>query len=141
MVGYLNAPNPIDQDGWMDTGDLVEQQDGYIRFLGRKSEIINVGALKVFPAEVENTLVSAEGVADATVYATPHPLLGQALCARVSLLTEEPVEAAIERLRVYCRERLAKFKVPMRFEIVRLETQSTQRNKKYRPPTNKAPIQ
>jgi long-chain acyl-CoA synthetase len=141
MVGYLNAPNPIDRDGWMDTGDLVEQQDGYIRFLGRKSEIINVGALKVFPAEVENTLVSAEGVADATVYATPHPLLGQALCARVSLLTEEPVEAAIERLRAHCRERLAKFKVPMRFEIVRLETQSTQRNKKYRPPTSKAPIQ
>jgi long-chain acyl-CoA synthetase len=141
MVGYLNAPNPIDQDGWMDTGDQVEQQDGYIRFLGRKSEIINVGAQKVFPTEVENVLVSAEGVADATVFAIPHPLLGQALGARVSLLTEESADAVIERLRVHCRDRLAKFKIPMRFEIVGLGTQSNQRNKKYRPPIEKAPTQ
>jgi acyl-coenzyme A synthetase/AMP-(fatty) acid ligase len=133
MVGYLNAPSPIDKDGWMSTGDLVEERDGFIRFLGRISEIINVGAQKVFPAEVENILVEAEGVADATVFGIPHPLLGQAVCARVSLLTKEYEEVAVNRLRAHCQARLAKFKVPMRIEIVQLEAQSTERNKKQRP--------
>ena len=49
MVGYLNAPSPFDADGWFNTGDVVEQKGDYIRFMGRKSEIINVGGEKVFP--------------------------------------------------------------------------------------------
>jgi acyl-coenzyme A synthetase/AMP-(fatty) acid ligase len=137
MIGYLNAPNPIDHNGWMSTGDLIEQQNGFIRFLGRVSDIINVGGQKVFPGEIEDVLLGADGVADATVFATPHPLLGQAVCARVSLLPHEPAEMAVNRLRQYCRERLAKFKVPMRFEIVDANVQSTDRNKKFRPATKK----
>jgi acyl-CoA synthetase (AMP-forming)/AMP-acid ligase II len=137
MIGYLNAPNPIDQDGWMSTGDFVDEQDGLIRFLGRSSEIINVGGQKVFPAEVEDVLIAAEGVADATVFATHHPLLGQAVCARVSLSSKESTEVAVSRLRTHCRDRLAKFKVPMRFEIVSADAQSTNRSKKLRTATTK----
>jgi acyl-CoA synthetase (AMP-forming)/AMP-acid ligase II len=47
MVGYLNAPSPFDADGWMCTGDEVEVNGEYIRILGRKSEMINVGGQKV----------------------------------------------------------------------------------------------
>ena len=57
MVGYLNAPDPIDEEGWMCTGDQVEVEGEYIRFLGRNSEIINVGGKKVFPSEVESVLL------------------------------------------------------------------------------------
>jgi acyl-coenzyme A synthetase/AMP-(fatty) acid ligase len=137
MIGYLNAPNPISRDGWMSTGDLIEQQDGFIRFLGRGSDIINVGGQKVFPMEIEDVLLSAHGVADATVFASRHPLLGQAVCARVSLTTQEPIETASKRLREHCRERLAKFKIPMRFEIVSTDAHSTDRGKKVRPAVNK----
>jgi long-chain acyl-CoA synthetase len=138
MIGYLNAPNPIDREGWMNTSDLVEQKGDLIRFLGRVSEVINVGGQKVFPAEVEDALFGAGGVADATVFAVPHPLLGQVACARVSLLQEENVEAAISRLRAYCRERLAKFQVPVRFEIVGKNAQVSDRSKKLRSVSEKA---
>src|SRR6266851_4782470 len=57
MVGYLNAPNPFDQDGWMCTGDQVKLRGEYMRILGRESEMINVGGQKVFPAEVETVLL------------------------------------------------------------------------------------
>jgi long-chain acyl-CoA synthetase len=132
MIGYLNAPSPIDEEGWMSTGDLVDQKNELVRFLGRVSEVINVGGQKVFPAEVEAVLIGAPGVVDATVFAVPHPLLGQAVCARISLLAEENVDAASSRLRAYCREHLAKFKAPMRFEIERMNTQASERNKKLR---------
>lgn len=133
MIGYLNAPSPISQDGWLSTGDIVEQRNGMIRFLGRASEIINVGGQKVFPSEVENVLLEAHGVVEATVYARQHPLLGQAVCARVSLREYEDNAAISERLRAHCQARLAKFKVPLRFDIVQLEAQSTKRSKKQRP--------
>jgi acyl-CoA synthetase (AMP-forming)/AMP-acid ligase II len=132
MVGYLNAPNPIDQEGWMSTGDLVEQRGDLVRFLGRASEILNVGGQKVFPAEVEDILIAAPRVADATVFGVPHPLVGQAVCARVSLVAPEDPDAAVSRLRAHCLERLAKFKVPMRFEIVDVAAQISDRNKKLR---------
>jgi len=132
MIGYLNAPNPIDQEGWMSTGDLVEQRGDLVRFLGRASEILNVGGQKVFPAEVEDVLIAAPMVADATVFAVPHPLMGQAVCARVSLMAPEDPDAAASRLRAHCREHLAKFKIPMRFEIVDADTHVSDRSKKVR---------
>ena len=62
MLGYLNAPNPFTKDGWFITGDEVLEKDGYIKILGRKSEIINVGGEKVYPQEVENIIVLIENV-------------------------------------------------------------------------------
>jgi long-chain acyl-CoA synthetase len=133
MVGYLNALSPIDADGWMSTGDLVEQRDGLVRFLGRVSEVINVGGQKVFPTEVEEVLLLAGNVADATVHAVPHPVLGQAVAARVTLLEPEERNAMVRRLQDHCRDRLQKFKVPMRFEVVGMAEQANARAKKRRP--------
>jgi acyl-CoA synthetase (AMP-forming)/AMP-acid ligase II len=62
MLGYLNAPSPFDADGWMNTGDAVEVDGDYLRILGRKSEMINVGGLKVYPAEVEDVLAQMPNV-------------------------------------------------------------------------------
>src|SRR5262249_7446361 len=46
MMGYLNAPPAIDEEGWFNTNDVVEQDGEWLRFLGRRSEIINVGGVK-----------------------------------------------------------------------------------------------
>jgi long-chain acyl-CoA synthetase len=132
MLGYLNAPTPIDAEGWMNTGDLVEEKDGLIRFLGRHSEVINVGGQKVLPTEIEDVLIEAEGVAAAVVQGVPHPLLGQAVVARVALTVPEDLKALTERLRDHCRARLQKYKVPMRFEIVATDSLATARAKKNR---------
>ena len=114
------------------TGDQVEERDGLVRFLGRKSELINVGGQKVLPIEVENVLLEAPNIREAAVYAAPHPLMGQVVAARVSLVEPEEEGALTLRLRRYCRERLAKFKVPMRIEIAAGEDMANARYKKSR---------
>lgn len=118
MVGYLNAPNPFGDDGWLCTGDNVEVQEDMIRFLGRDSDMINVGGQKVFPVEVETVLLQADNVMDIMVYGVSHPLLGQVPCARVFLENPEDPGALTKRLRKFCMERLNRYKVPMRFTIV-----------------------
>lgn len=132
MVGYLNAPNPIDENGWMSTGDQVEVKGDYMRFLGRQSEMINVGGQKVFPVEVETVLLQAENVCEAAVYGVRHPIMGQVVHAKVSLYKQEDSGSLTERLRKHCIERMAKYKVPMRFVIVESEQQHSDRFKKIR---------
>ncbi|HHY54407.1 MAG TPA: AMP-binding protein [Chloroflexi bacterium] len=121
MLGYLNAPSPFDAEGWFNTNDMVEVDGEYIRILGRKSEIINVGGQKVYPAEVESVLLQMNNVADAVVLGEPHPLTGNIVTARVNLVQPEPAAAFRQRLRAFCRERLASFKVPAKIEIVDTE--------------------
>lgn len=121
MLGYLNAPSPFDDEGWFNTNDMVEVDGDYIRIMGRKSEIINVGGQKVYPAEVESVLLQMENVADAVVLGEAHPITGSIVAARVNLVQPEPPQAFRQRMRTFCRERLASFKVPVKVEIVDTE--------------------
>lgn len=132
MVGYLNAPNPIDADGWMCTGDHVEVRGEYMRILGRKSEMINVGGQKVFPVEIENVLLEADNICEVAVIGVPHPVMGHVVKARVSLIEPEDHHQLVERLRKFCIQRMARYKVPVKFEIVTKEHQSNLRFKKIR---------
>ena len=132
MVGYLNAPNPFDADGWMCTGDHVEVRGDYLRILGRKSEMINVGGQKVFPAEVESVLLQDVNVREATAYGVKHQLMGEVVNAKISLLHAEDRDDLIERLRKLCITNLAKFKAPVRFHVVGDDVQCGVRFKKIR---------
>ncbi|MDA2933359.1 long-chain fatty acid--CoA ligase [Acidobacteria bacterium AH-259-D05] len=132
MIGYLNAPSPFDADGWMNTGDIVEVDGDYLRILGRNSEIINVGGQKVFPVEVETVLMEADNVIEATVYGLPNALMGSIVVACVSLEhDEDPIQLKV-RLRKFCLEWLAPYKVPVRFTVVSQEDQYNERVKKIR---------
>jgi len=132
MIGYLNAPQPFDAEGWMCTGDEVEVRGEYMRIIGRKSEMINVGGQKVFPAEVESVLLSAGNIKEATVFGARHPLMGQVVQARVSLEEPEAADALSARLRKHCMGHLAKFKVPTKIMVVSEEEQRSERFKKVR---------
>jgi long-chain acyl-CoA synthetase len=117
MLGYLNAPSPFDEEGFIDTGDLAESDGEWIRILGRQSEVINVGGSKVHPAEVESVLLMLDNVVDASVRGEPHPIVGHIVCATVQLSTEEAPADFRTRARRYCSERLAAYKVPVRITI------------------------
>jgi acyl-coenzyme A synthetase/AMP-(fatty) acid ligase len=117
MLGYLNAPSPFDDEGFFDTGDLVESDGEWIRILGRKSEIINVGGRKVHPAEVESALLAIDNVVDASVRGEPHPITGQIVTATVRLASDEPIDGFKVRARRFCRERLEPYKIPVRFRF------------------------
>lgn len=131
MLGYLNAPSPFTEDGWLDTGDSVETDGEYIRILGRKSEIINVGGEKVFPAEVENVIQEIESINEVTVYGEPNPIMGNIVCAKISLLHPEKPENVRTRIWEHCSQRLERYKIPVRISVV-ADKQHSDRFKKLR---------
>ncbi len=138
MLGYLNAPDLFDAEGWLNTEDAVEVDGDYVRILGRVTDLINVGGQKVYPAEVENVLMTMDNVRDVAVYGEKNPLTGQMLAARVNLISPEPFDAFKRRLRAFCRERLPNYKIPARIEITEA-AQFGQRLKKMRRPTGTEP--
>ncbi|MGH8081727.1 MAG: class I adenylate-forming enzyme family protein [Lysobacter sp.] len=113
MLGYLNAPSPFDQEGWLNTGDKVEERNGYLRILGRESEIINVGGEKVYPSEIENLILQLENISDVVVSGKASALTGQLVFATVQLMVPEPTAQVERRVRAHCREHLPPFKVPV----------------------------
>ena len=93
ILGYLNADeSSLEADGWYRTGDLVEEADGgYLRIIGRRSQLINVGGQKVHPAEVERVIAEIEGVEACSVYAKPAAVTGNMVaCAIVTSAREGP---------------------------------------------------
>jgi long-chain acyl-CoA synthetase len=118
IIGYLNAPTPITPDGWFITGDAVLQDGEYFRVLGRQSELINVGGEKVFPAEVESVIQSMDNVEEATVYGEQNPLVGNIVCAKIRTSTNVDAAEFASDVKRFCAERLERFKVPVKVEIV-----------------------
>lgn len=117
MVGYLNSDNPITEDGWFATGDQVEVHGDYLKILGRKSDIINVGGGKFYPAEVENVLRQMEGVEDVLVFAMTNSITGNAVAARVRLSIIEEQTTFQVRMRAFCKDKLSNFKIPQKVEL------------------------
>jgi acyl-CoA synthetase (AMP-forming)/AMP-acid ligase II len=120
MLGYLNAPAPFDADGYFNTQDVVVQDGDWVRILGRRSEIINVGGEKVYPSEVESVLLELPGVAEATVTGRPSHVTG--MVVKATLLMAEPVapeahRAVAREVRRHCAARLEAFKVPAVVEL------------------------
>lgn len=114
MLGYLNAPSPFTEDGWFKTGDVVEVDGEWMQILGRKSEIINVGGQKVYPAEVESVIQQMEGVEDVMVSGEPNPILGQMVVAKVQGSTDETRRDFMVRMRSFCQDHLQSYKIPQK---------------------------
>jgi long-chain acyl-CoA synthetase len=95
MLGYLNAPSPFD-DGWYDTGDIVESEDGWIKVVGRAKEVLNVGGLKILPGEVERVALLHPDVLRAKAVGAPNPITGQ----HIEVTVEPRDGATIDRKQV-----------------------------------------
>ncbi len=118
MIGYLNAPSPFDADGWFNTKDkVIVNDDGYIKILGRTTDLINVGGEKVYPNEVESVLLSADGVKDAHVYGEDNLITGKAVAADIYVDSENNNRDFIRYLRRFCAEHLERFKRPVSFRL------------------------
>ncbi len=136
MVGYLNAPSPFTEDGWFMTGDAVEERDGLFRIHGRRSEQINVGGEKVFPAEIEDVLLQMDGVVDVAVHGEPHAILGHIVVATVHLATDEALPVFRKRMNQFCRPQMQPYKVPQKV-IVSRDPLGGERFKKRRGPADR----
>jgi fatty-acyl-CoA synthase len=105
-------------DGWFHTGDVaVRDTQGFYTIVDRIKDMFISGGENVYPAEVEAAIVELPDVADVAVLGVPDSQWGEVGCAFVVPVAGSSLDAA--RLASHCGGRLAKFKVPKRFEILR----------------------
>jgi acyl-coenzyme A synthetase/AMP-(fatty) acid ligase len=113
-VGPADHPLASD-DGFIDTGDLVEERGGRFYFVGRRSGIINIGGLKVHPEEVEAIINRHPRVRMSLVSSQKNPITGAIAIASVVLRTEAwdgETDDVRKEILAACREALAPHKVP-----------------------------
>jgi malonyl-CoA/methylmalonyl-CoA synthetase len=112
--GYWRRPaseQPECREGWTVTGDLgYLDEDGYLRIVGRKGDMVISGGFNVYPREVEIALEELPEVARAAVFGVPHADLGEAVVAAVECAPGVPAQpdAILSRLRT----RLVGYKLP-----------------------------
>lgn len=109
-----------DRDGFVDTGDMIEQRGDRYHFAGRRGGIINVGGLKVHPEEVESVINAHPLVRMSRVSARQNPITGALVQAEIVLNPGEhsPDEVVAQEISVLCRAHLNPHKVPSRITIV-----------------------
>jgi fatty-acyl-CoA synthase len=114
MKGYLKNPSATEEafaGGWFHTGDLgVWHEDGYVAIKDRSKDIIISGGENISTIELEGVLYQHPAVMEAAVVARPDEKWGETPCAFVTLKPGR--EASAEEIIGFCRERLARFKVP-----------------------------
>lgn len=118
MLGYLNFSSPFIDDGWLVTGDRVEQKGEYIKFLGRDSDVIIVGGEKVNPIAIENVLQEIDNVAEVAVYGINNSITGQVVCADIRLIALEEKREFVKRMKHFCNKRLKPFMIPVKVNLV-----------------------
>lgn len=99
-------------DDWFCTNDLVVTDGDWLMVLGRQTDIVNVGGLKVYPSEVENCIHELPFVDDVFVKGKKNPLLGQTVVAYVQLADGADRNDAERRIKQHCAGRLERYKVP-----------------------------
>lgn len=118
-----NAPMLKHADGFVDTGDLIEQRNGRCHFAGRRDGIINVGGLKVYPEEIEAVINRHPEVQMSLVRAKKSPVTGALVIADVVLKADSSsagydVRAIQDDILQLCREALSAYKVPAAVNVV-----------------------
>jgi acyl-coenzyme A synthetase/AMP-(fatty) acid ligase len=110
----------VDDDGFVDTDDLVEPVNDRILFRGRRGGAINVGGLKVHPEEVEQVINSHEAVRMSRVKARRSPITGDIIVADVVLKAVPPEGEVVVRKEILasCRARLERHKAPVAVTFV-----------------------
>jgi long-chain acyl-CoA synthetase len=119
MKGYHNMPTETAnslRNGWLYTGDIARMdEDGYFYIVDRKKEMIKVSGYQVWPREVEEALTAHPKVMEAAAAGVPDAYQGETVKAWVVL---KPGQTATEdELRTWCRDKLARFKIPKQIEF------------------------
>ena len=117
MYGYHGDEGEQAEGGWRATGDLVEVRDGRIFFVGRASETINVGGVKVHPLSIEDVVTKVPGVQLAHAYARSNPVSGQIVAVDVVPVLDSDLDDLEDAIRLAC-EILAPAAQPRRIRFV-----------------------
>ena len=133
MKGYLKNPQASEEafaGGWFHSGDLaVIHADGYVKIKDRAKDVIISGGENISSQEVEDVLSRHPAVMLSAVVAQPDEKWGEVGCAFIEL--KEGGSASEEEMLAFCRERMARFKVPKKFIFRPLPKTSTGKIQKF----------
>jgi long-chain acyl-CoA synthetase len=119
MKGYWNRPEETAKslrNGWLYTGDIARMdEEGYFYIVDRKKDMIICGGFNVYPREVEEALYLHPKILEAAVLGVPDPYRGETVKAFAVLKAGE--KATVEEIIEFCRQNLARFKVPTQVEF------------------------
>ncbi len=119
MLGYWNRPEDTAlaiQDGWFHSGDIGKvDDDGFFYIVDRVKDMITVGGLKVYPAEVERVLLDHAPVAQVAVVGIPDSVFGEQVVAFVVLAEDAERSKSLTEITAYAEEHLGNYKRPRRF--------------------------
>ncbi|HEY0686131.1 MAG TPA: long-chain-fatty-acid--CoA ligase [Steroidobacter sp.] len=120
MAGYYDDPEATAaaiRDGWFQTGDAaVMHPDGYVEIRDRYKDVIISGGENISSIEIEGALLRHPAVLEAAVVGMPHEKWGEAPHAFIVL--RPGIDVNETELRQFCRDQLAHFKTPQKFEFV-----------------------
>lgn len=121
MQEYFNNPEEtaknITEDGWLKTGDIGMINDrGYIKITDRIKEMFIVGGFNCYPAEIESTLCSMPGVAQAAIIGVPDERMGEV--AKGYVTANHDADLSQDSVIAWCRNNMANYKVPRTVEVV-----------------------
>jgi acyl-CoA synthetase (AMP-forming)/AMP-acid ligase II len=121
MIGYWNKPEETKEvlrDGWLHTGDIgLMDEEGYIKVLGRKRELIKCSGYSVFPSEVENLLYRHPAVAESAVIGIPDSYRGESPKAFIVLKSDYKGKIKEGEIIEWCKENMAAYKRPRSVEF------------------------
>lgn len=116
MLGYWQRPEETQaslQNGWFATGDIaVMDEQGFLKIVDRKKDLVLVSGFNVYPNEVEDALAKMDAVLEAAVVAIPDAKTGEAVRAYVVLNPDHEGDVTEEAIRAHCRTLLSDYKVP-----------------------------
>ncbi|UVO28621.1 acyl-CoA synthetase [Bradyrhizobium arachidis] len=115
--GKAEARAEAGRDGLVSVGDVgYLDADGYLFLCDRKRDMVISGGVNIYPAEIENALITMDGVRDCAVFGIPDTEYGERLCACIEPETNAKLSA--EAVQAYLRDRLANFKVPREIQFL-----------------------
>jgi len=119
MLGYWQRPDETAQvlsaDGWLRTGDIaIMREDGYIKIVDRKKDMISVSGFKVFPGEVEDVVSRHPDVLECAAIGVPDEHSGEVV--KVFVVSRRPGVTEAE-IREFCHQHLTGYKVPKHVEF------------------------
>lgn len=119
FAGYWNKPEETAlalRDGWLYTGDVARMdEDGYFYIVDRKKEMIIAGGYNIYPREIEEVIKEHPKVLEVAAGGIPDPYRGETV--KVWIVPRPGENLTAEEIREFCRERLAKFKIPTHIEF------------------------
>ncbi|MEH6826414.1 MAG: AMP-binding protein [Motiliproteus sp.] len=102
-------------DGWFRSGDMaIIQEDGYVRIVDRKKDMIIVSGFNVYPNEVEDVVSTMPEVRECAVIGVADERCGEAV--KLFVVTDSE-QLSLEMIQAYCRERLTAYKIPRQIEF------------------------